>query len=370
MTKIIDDIPFFTDKYFSNTKAIIEKYGDKKVTYAVFMRRPILFAPQIAVTWLQKVAAAKNIKIDVKTKYQEGDWIGSGEPMLYYSGSFAELVELETIFLQKIGATSVAAYNAFAMALELPQTAFIAMDARHCAGSEMADLMAYGAFVGTKAANKKGAKGFIGTANDATCHYFGLKNGLGTMPHNLIGYADSTLEAAKMFHDLFPQTNLVVLADFFGKEITDSLEVCSFFKKLADEGKVSIRLDTHGGRFVEGLNTNSSYNILEKKAPEAIKNYRTEQELKHLIGTGVSAAAIWYLREELNKNGFDKVKIVASSGFSLDKCHIMAVANAPLDVIGTGSYLPLEWTETYATADVICYDDRQCVKLGREFLLQ
>ena len=37
------------------------------------------------------------------------------------------------------------------------------MDARHCAGSEMAELMAYGASVGShKAKAKTGAIGFIG----------------------------------------------------------------------------------------------------------------------------------------------------------------------------------------------------------------
>ena len=369
-TPAINDIPSLTDKYFSNTKKIIEKFGDKRVTYAVFMRRPIIFAPKIALNWLHKIAVEKHFELEVKTNYQEGDWVGSGEPMLYYSGSFAELVELETIFLQKIGATSVAAYNAFKMCGELPQTAFLAMDARHCAGSEMSRLMAYGAAVGSLAARKNGAKGFIGSSTDATCHYFGLTSGMGTMPHNLIGYAGSTLEAAKMFNNVFHEKDLVVLSDFFGKEITDSLEVCNHFKEMADNGKIAVRLDTHGGRFVEGLNTEKSYAVLTKYAPDAIKNYRTDNELKHLIGTGVSVAAIWHLREQLNNNGFDKVRIVASSGFSPEKCHIMAVGKAPIDVVGTGSYLPLEWTETYATADVISYDDRKCVKIGREFLLK
>lgn len=369
-TPALNEIALYTDKYFSNTKKIVAHFGDKKVTYAVFMRRPIIFAPQIAVSWLEKIAQEKNISLKIKTLYQEGDWIGSGEPMLYYAGSFAELVELETIFLQKIGATSVAAYNAFMMCMELPQTAFMAMDARHCAGQEMADLMAYGASVGSKAAIAKGAKGFIGTSTDACSHYFGLKNGLGTMPHNLIGYAGSTLKAAEMFHQIFPDKDLVVLADFFGQEITDSLKVCHHFKDLAELGKIAIRVDTHGGRFIEGLNTHKSYAVLEKNIASAIKNYRTEQELKYLIGTGVSVAAIYHLREQLNEHGFSKVKIIASSGFSFEKCRIMALANAPVDVIGTGSFLPSEWSETYATADIIAYDEQKSVKLGREFLFK
>jgi len=47
----------------------------------------------------------------------------------------------------------------------------------------------------------------------------------------------------------------------------------------------------------------------------------------------------------------------------------MATASAPIDVVGTGSYLPENWTETYATADIVAYDDKPMVKLGREFLL-
>ena len=44
------------------------------------------------------------------------------------------------------------------------------------------------------------AFGFIGTANDATAHFFGKNKGMGTMPHALVGYAGSTLAAAKLFY--------------------------------------------------------------------------------------------------------------------------------------------------------------------------
>jgi len=40
------------------------------------------------------------------------------------------------------------------------------------------------------------------------------------------------------------------------------------------------------------------------------------------------------------------------------------------DVIGTGSFLPQRWTETYATADIVEYDGKPLVKVGREFLLR
>ncbi len=82
------------------------------------------------------------------------------------------------------------------------------------------------------------------------------------------------------------------------------------------------------------------------------------------------AAAIWHLRQRLDAAGFAKAKIVASSGFTPAKCRVMAVAHAPIDVIGTGSYVPELWSETYATADIVAYDGAPLVKKGREFLLR
>ena len=97
------------------------------------------------------------------------------------------------MFLQRLGPACVAAYNAYTMCTDLPYAGFLAMDARHCAGAEMAEMMAYAASVGSARAKREaGAKGFIGNATDATAHFFGQTQGLGTMPHALIGYAGST----------------------------------------------------------------------------------------------------------------------------------------------------------------------------------
>jgi nicotinate phosphoribosyltransferase len=365
------ELPKFTDKYFLKTREIVGRNGDIDVTYAVFMRRPVVFTPRLAVGWLHEMAAARDTRFVIDTLYQEGDWVGAGEPLMYLSGSLEHLVDLETVFLQKLGPPCVAAFNAFLMCTDLPYVAFIAMDARHCAGAEMADMMAYAASVGSaKAQRDTGAKGFIGNATDATAHYFGNERGLGTMPPALIGYAASTLRAAQMFHATFPSDNLSVLVDFFGREVADALEVCRAYPELAREGRLGIRLDTHGGRFVEGLDTAASYAILETHARDAIRTYRTETELRWLVGTGVTAAAIYHLRGKLDEAGFERVKIIASSGFSPKKCKLMASARAPIDLIGTGSYLPELWSETYATADVIAYGGEPRVKIGREFLFR
>jgi nicotinate phosphoribosyltransferase len=365
------DVASLTDAYFTKSKAVVGKFGDVEATYAVFMRRPVIFCPRIAVDWLGQIAEARGVEFGITLNYDEGDWVGAGEPLMYITGSLYHLVDLETLYLQKIGPACVAAHNAYEMCIALPETRFIAMDARHCAGTDMADLMAYGASVGSNMAKKNaGAVGFVGNATHATSHYFHNTAGIGTMPHALIGYAGSTLEAAKIFHETHPNDNLTVLVDYFGREISDSLEVAKHFASHAAEGRLAFRLDTHSGRFVEGLDTQSSYEIMDRNSPKAIQQFRTEAELKNIVGTGVSAAAIWHLREQLNSHGFPRAKIVGSSGFNVEKCRAMSLANAPVDTIGTGSFLPNQWVETYATADIIEYGGNSSVKVGREFLLR
>ncbi len=368
--RLAADIAARTDSYFNRTKRIVAAYGDKIVTYAIFLRRPVICAPSLMLDWLKTAADMRQTTVDVDLIYQEGDWVGAGEPIVYLTGSMVHLSDLETILLQKIGPASVAAHNAYQMALSLPNVAFLAMEARHCAGAEMQEMMSYAASVGSDAAKREGAKGFIGGANDGTAHWFGAARGFGTMPHSLIGYAGSTVRAAEMFRATFPDEPMTVLVDYFGREISDALAVCDRFPDLAGSGGLSFRLDTHGGRFMEGMGPAESYAVLERHAPGAIRRYRSDSELRSLVGTGVSAAAIWRMREALDTAGYNQVRLVASSGFGVEKCRVMADAKAPIDVVGTGSFIPDAWHETYATADIVEYDGVPMVKIGREFLLR
>ncbi len=364
------DIAARTDAYFNRTRGVVQRFGDKRVTYAVFLRRPVISAPRLMLDWLASVAAARATEFDIDLVQPEGSWTGAGEPIVYITGGLTELADLETILLQKLGPCCVAAHNAYQMCLALPDIGFLAMEARHCAGAEMQDMMAYAASVGSTAAQREGARGFVGNANDGTAHWFGAQAGRGTMPHALIGYAGSTVRAAEMFHATYPDEPLTVLTDYFGREIADGIAVCRRFPELATAGRLAVRLDTHGGRFLEGLDPAESYAVLERHAPGAIRRYRSETELRYLVGTGVSAAAVWRMREALNEAGFTAVRIVVSSGFNVEKCRVMADAHAPIDLVGTGSFIPDLWSETYATADIVAYDGVPMVKVGREFLLR
>src|ERR1700733_8561360 len=166
------DIAARADSYFNRTKEVVARFGDKRVTYAVFLRRPVISAPRLMTEWLDTVAAARDTTFDIDLMYPEGAWVGAGEPLVYITGSFVQLSDLETILLQKSGPVCVAAHNAYQMSLALPRVASLAMEARQCAGAEMQDMMAYAASVGSAAAQREGAKGFVGNANDGTAHWF------------------------------------------------------------------------------------------------------------------------------------------------------------------------------------------------------
>ena len=44
-----------TDTYFLRTKDIVSSFGDTEVTYAIFMRRPVISALNPAIDWLNQI---------------------------------------------------------------------------------------------------------------------------------------------------------------------------------------------------------------------------------------------------------------------------------------------------------------------------
>ena len=63
-------------------------------------------------------------------------WVGAGEPILYLTGPLSHLVRPRNRACSKrSGRPALPPYNASAMCADLPKVAFLAMDARHCAGA-------------------------------------------------------------------------------------------------------------------------------------------------------------------------------------------------------------------------------------------
>ena len=411
MTAIPDAVRLRTDAYFNKTSEIVANTGDAQVTYAVFLRQDAMLAPKIATDFLdQYYPDSATWPLEVSLTAEPGALIDAGQPLMRITGSLAALAPLETLFLQKLGWSCICARNAYEMARALPRVAFIDMHPRHATGDDMTQASAYGASVGTRTARLLGAKGFIGTSQDLTAHHYGLSAGLGTMPHALIGYAkarlaeagtpeaNATLEAARLYARTFPdEPTLTVLVDYDGRETTDALAVADWFHGPEGPGALgktlAFRLDTHGGRFLEGLDWRASVEALKrwthKATPSAITRRalegigiedlegrtRADIEDKYLFGTGVTAANVVAFREALDAAGYKNARIVASSGFDPLKTRIFGNLDVPVDVIGSGSFLPKRTSEAQATADIIAYtfldgQRHDLVKAGREHLLQ
>jgi len=381
-----------TDKYFSHTKRIVEAGTDVEVVYAVFLRRRIIAALEPAVRLVNRLVP----EAKVTRFFKEGEIVPSETKLLEIRGPYSKLSEVETLLLQKVGLPCVCANNAYEMCRAMPGASFLDMHARHASGPEMNMLAAYGASVGSETARGKdpAIKGFVGGSQDLTAPLFGAKSGLGTMPHALIGYTDGdVLEALKLFVSSVENSNsCIALVDYSGKEVEDSIRCARWFYEeagLHEQGKTfGVRLDTHGGRFAEGLDYEKSvdtvgqwlrvggeYNIVEEVLGARAfhldsSNVLVDQLRRMLFGTGVTAASVIQVRLALDAAGYKDSMIVASSGFDAQKCLVMSGAKAPIDMIGTGSFLPETLSETYATADIISYDGVARVKLGREFLLE
>ena len=379
-----------TDKYFTNTSRIVKANGDSEVTFAVFMRRRVVAALEPTIRLISRLAPGTR----VKRFFNEGDLVPSEMKMMEITGSMARLSEIETLLLQKTGFPCVSANNAYEMCRAIPTAGFMDMHARHASGAEMNILAAYGAAIGSEAAKRADpkVKGFIGSSQDLTAPLFGADAGMGTMPHALVGYTGGdVLEAMKLFNATLPDAKtLIALVDYTGEEITDALRCARWFyeeERLHRQGKTfGVRIDTHGGRFAEGLDYEKSvervghwlgvsgeYNIVEQiLGGRAFQldpgNILVDKVRRILFGKGVSVASIIHVRLALDEAGYKDAQIVGSSGFDPQKCQVMGAAKAPLDIVGTGSFLPATLSETYATADIIAYDGMKRVKVGREFL--
>ncbi|HTJ40903.1 MAG TPA: DNA repair protein RecO, partial [Kofleriaceae bacterium] len=76
-TGLAGDVAARTDAYFNHTRRVVQRFGDKRVTYAVFLRRPAISAPHLMLEWLEAIAAERGTKFEFDLRYAEGTWVGA-----------------------------------------------------------------------------------------------------------------------------------------------------------------------------------------------------------------------------------------------------------------------------------------------------
>ena len=80
---------------------------------------------------------------------------------------------------------------------------------------------------------------------------------------------------------------------------------------------------------------------------------------------GVNERLVRKVRDALDRDGFEHVKIVASGGFTVDRIRAFEERGVPVDAYGVGSSLIRG--ENDFTGDIVMTDGRPSAKVGRRF---
>jgi nicotinate phosphoribosyltransferase len=183
--------------------------------------------------------------------------------------------------------------------------------------------------------------GAIGVSTDAQASWWGGK-GIGTVPHALIAaYGGNTVLAASKFAEhADPDANVVVLVDFENDSVRTALEVA----RALGPRLWGVRLDTSGTLVDRSL----------------------WAEMGYFDPRGVNPRLVEKVREALDAEGFERVKIVVSGGFDVEKIKEFERLGVPVDSYGVGSALIRGQNDF--TADVVLTDGRPSAKVGRTFI--
>src|SRR5262249_47784722 len=133
--------------------------------------------------------------------------------------------------------------------------------------------------------------------------------------------------------------NVTVLVDFENDSVSTSLEVA----RALGPRLWGVRLDTS----------------------EALADRSLWPELGDFEPTGVNERLVRKVREALDRDGFERIKIVVSGGFTVEKIREFEERGVPVDSYGVGSSL-IRGSNDF-TADVVLTDGRPSAKAGRSY---
>jgi nicotinate phosphoribosyltransferase len=89
------------------------------------------------------------------------------------------------------------------------------------------------------------------------------------------------------------------------------------------------------------------------------------EELGDFKPTGVNERLVRKVRDALDNDGFEHVKIVVSGGFTIEKIAEFEEQGVPVDAYGVGSSL-IRGSNDF-TADIVLTDGRPSAKVGRTY---
>ena len=325
---------YYTDAYFNRTRETLLADGrHPRVLMQVFSRRQAVLGGMDEAIAVLKLCSDDWGELTVHAVY-DGDAIEPWETVMTIEGDYTLFAHLETVYLGVLARRTLISTNVRRVVEAARGKPIIFMPARHDhhrvqTGDGYAAHVA-GATIGIE----------IGVTSDAQASWWGGR-GIGTVPHALIAaYGGNTVLAATKFAEhADPDARLVVLVDFENDSVRTSLEVA---RALGDR-LWGVRLDTSG--------------------------YLVDRSLWDEMGDfdprGVNEQLVRKVRDALDADGFERVGIVASGGFTAERIRAFEERGVPVDSYGVGSSLIRG--ENDFTADVVMTDGRVAAKVGRRF---
>src|ERR671923_977158 len=325
---------YYTDVYFNHARETLLADGRRpRVVMQVFQKKHAWLGGMDEAIAILKLCSHDWDALTVHALY-DGDRIAPYETVLTIEGDYTAFAHLETLYLGVLARRTLITTNVVRMLGAANGKPIIFMPARHDHHRNQTGD-GYAAYV---AGRIVGAP--IGVTTDEQASWWGGK-GVGTVPHALISaYEGDTVLAAKRFADWAPpDLNITVLVDFENDSVRTSLEVA---RALGDR-LWGVRLDT-------------SESVVDRSLWEEMGDFKP---------TGVNERLVWKVREALDENGFERVKIVASGGFDAEKIRAFEERGVPVDSYGVGSALIRG--ENDFTADIVLTDGLPAAKIGRRF---
>ena len=320
---------FYAANYFLKTRKIVEKCAPNHIVTMQFFQR----TDDAMVCGVDEAIAlvhtfAKSPQNLVIYALNDGDIVHANEPVLKITGRYEDFGFLESMIDGILARRTSVATNVYRVMKVLKGKDIFSMaDRQDDYQTQVGD--GYASYVA----------GIRKVSTDAQGLWWGGK-GVGTMPHALIELCGGDIiKAADIYHKTFPDEQVTALIDYNNNVVEDS-----------------IKLAKHLGRILRGVRVDTSKALVD--------HYFDDKDTSGFDPHGVCKELIFALREELDKNGFDYVKIIVSSSFSAEKIEEWVKLNVPVDTYGVGTYFVNNTTCGF-TGDLVELDGRPEAKEGR-----
>ncbi|MEK6276131.1 MAG: quinolinate phosphoribosyl transferase [Actinomycetota bacterium] len=325
---------YYTDAYFNHARAALLQDGrHPRVVMQVFQKNLGYLGGMDEAIAILKLCSHDWEQLTVHALY-DGDRVEAYESVMHIEGDYTLFAHLETAYLGVLARRTLITTNVVRVLEAANGKPIIFMPARHD-HHRVQTGDGYAAYV---AGEIVGAP--VGVTTDEQASWWGGK-GVGTVPHSLIAsYGGNSVLAATKFAEWAPEDlNVTVLVDFENDSVRTALEVA----RALGPRLWGVRLDT-------------SENLVDRSLWGEMGDFKP---------AGVSPQLVRKVRDALDADGFEHVKIVASGGFTVEKIAEFEAKKVPVDAYGVGSSLIRGQNDF--TADVVMTDGRPSAKVGRRF---